>query len=136
MSVWAQSEDVHKQATATRWELKKVLEIPGCLQWLWDGALPMRPMVRGKRPYASTHGSWTLIMGTLKSSFKSQRGHNQNRHAALGGYRVLIFFPQPGSRPAQGLSPHGCTVHGAREDRGVLCGLGHLKGRSSHRGQR
>ena len=96
---------------AARWEVKKVLEIPGCLQWLWDGALPMRPTDRGKRPYASTRGPWTVVMGKLKISFKPQCRHNQNLCAALSGYQVLIFFPQPGSGPAQGLSPRGCTQH-------------------------
>jgi len=98
--------------------VKNVLEILGCLQWLWDGALPTRPMDRGKRPYASRRGSQTLIMGKLKIVFKPQRRNNQNLRAALNGNGVFIFFPHPGSCPAQGLSPHSCAQHVQPRGRG------------------
>lgn len=71
MSVQVQSEEAHEQAMAVRWEVEKVLEVPGCVQWLRDGALPTRPMNRGKRPCASTHGSQTLIMGKLQDQFQT-----------------------------------------------------------------
>lgn len=122
-------KEAHKSAVAARQEVTKVLEAPGCLQWLCGGALPRRPTDRGKGPNASaTCGSAAPAMGKPTVSFKPQCGHEENPYAALNG--AFFFFPCPGSHPARGLSPHGCAAWGRR----CPAGTGTRQGQEELRG--
>lgn len=104
----------------TRWEVKKVLEIPGCLQWLWDGAPPARPTDKGKKPYASasTCGSWTCYG---KTQGQLQTPHQTQEKCLLCSkqLRSPYFIPSAWLWSSAGIIP--LWVHTAYGARGWGC---------------